>query len=111
MSTTINNGMSISITRVSDNGEGAECADPRQSHRSYTVTYETGAATVFVDNLSVTIVGSVGSQTCGHSGVASTGSSTVFVENMAIHRVGDIGDGGAGDNFASITGSSTVFAG
>jgi hypothetical protein len=103
--------MSISITRVSDNGEGAECADPRQSHRSYTVTYETGASTVFVDNLSVTTVGSVGAQTCGHSGVASTGSSTVFAENMAIHRVGDIGDGGAGDNFESITGSSTVFAG
>ena len=103
--------MSISITRVSDNGEGAECADPRQSHRSYVVTYETGATTVFVDNLSVTIVGSVGSQTCGHTGTAATGSATVFAENMAVHRIGDIGDGGAGDTFESITGSSTVYAG
>lgn len=103
--------MSIPITRVGDIGEGAECADPSNSHRAYTATYVTGAATVFANNLPVTTITSVADQTCGHSGQAITGSGTVYAENLAVHRVGDIGEGGAGDTYDTVTGSGDVYAG
>lgn len=103
--------MSIPITRVTDIGEGQECADPSNSHRKYTATYATGASTVYANNLAVTTITSIAEQTCGHTGQAVTGSATVFVENLAVHRVTDIGEGGAGDTYDTVTGSPDVFAG
>jgi len=103
--------MSTSVTRIGDIGEGAECADLSDAHRSYTATYVTGASTVYANNLAVTTINSVVDQTCGHTGQAVTGSATVFVENLAIHRIGDIGEGGAGDIYDTVTGSPDVYAG
>lgn len=103
--------MSIPVTRVGDIGEGAECADPRNTHRKYTATFSTGASTVYANNIPVTTITSVADQTCGHTGTAMTGSATVFAENLAIHRVGDLGEGGAGDTFDTVTGSPDVNAG
>lgn len=97
------------ICRLTDLGDGVECADPRQSHRAYTTTFVTGASTVFINNLAVVRVTDVGDQTCGHSSTAVTGSATVFVENLAVHRIGDIGEGGAGDTYTAITGSANVY--
>jgi hypothetical protein len=121
--------MSLSISRIGDTGEGEDCADPRldpvsiKKHAEYTTTYTTGASTVFINNLAVTTITSLGEQSCGegidgekHISVATTGSSTVFVENLAVHRVGDIGDGdqierSREDTYTSKTGSPDVFAG
>ena len=105
--------MSQSISRVGDLGQGDECADRRNSHRAYTTTYITGAATVYINNQAATTLNTVGDQSCGdgHKSTATTGSATVFVENLAVHRVGDTGDGQIGDVYNSITGSPDVFAG
>jgi hypothetical protein len=105
--------MSIPISRVGDIGQGDECADTRNSHRDYTTTFMTGAATVYINNQSVTTLNTLGEQSCGdgHTSTATTGSATVFAENLAVHRVGDIGDGQIGDVYTSMTGSPDVFAG
>lgn len=97
------------ISRITDLGDGVECADPSSAHRAYTTTYITGASTVFINNLAVVRITDVGDQTCGHTSTAITGSSTVFVENLAVHRIADVGEGGAGDTYTSITGSPDVF--
>jgi uncharacterized Zn-binding protein involved in type VI secretion len=105
--------MSQSISRVGDLGQGDECADPRNSHRDYTTTYITGAATVYINNQAATTLNTLGDQSCGdgHTSTAVTGSATVFIENLAVHRIGDIGEGQIGDVYTSVTGSPDVFAG
>lgn len=105
--------MSLPISRITDIGEGEECADPRSSHRKYTTTYITGASTVFINNLAVTTITSLGEQSCGdgHTSTATTGSSTVFAENLAVHRVSDVGEGEKKDTYTSLTGSPDVYAG
>lgn len=97
------------ISRLTDLGDGAECADPSPSHPAYTTTYITGASTVFINNLAVIRITDLGDQSCGHTSTATTGSATVFAENLAVHRIGDVGEGGAGDTYTSLTGSPDVF--
>jgi hypothetical protein len=95
------------ISRITDLGEGI-CP----LHRSpvpYTTTFITGASTVFSNNLAVTVITSVGDQSCGHTSQANTGSSTVFAENLAVHRIADTGLGQGDDIYSAITGSSNVF--
>lgn len=97
------------ISRITDIGDGPECADLSNAHRNYTTTYITGASTVFINNLAVVRITDSGEQSCGHTSTAITGSATVFVENLAVHRIADVGEGGAGDTYTSITGSPDVF--
>lgn len=105
--------MSLAISRLTDTGEGEECADPRNSHKKYTTTYTSGSTSVFINNLAVTTVTSTGEQSCGdgHTSTALTGSVTVFVENLGVHRITDFGEGQEGDTYESLTGSPDVFAG
>lgn len=95
------------VSRLGDLGHG-DC--PTDDHGEYTTQYITGASTVYVNNLAVTLIGTVGDQSCGDVSYATTGSPTVFVENKAVHRIGDTGDGGGGDIYTSITGSPDVFS-
>lgn len=94
------------LSRISDVGEGT-C--PEEGHGPYVTTFVTGARTVFTNNLSTCIVGTVGDQDCGGSSEALTGSATVFAENMPVHRISDTGLGHAGDTYTSLTGSPNVF--
>jgi uncharacterized Zn-binding protein involved in type VI secretion len=101
------------LTRVGDVGHG-QCFVghddvPAGSPKEYTVTYITGAKTVFTNNVPQTIVGSIGTCDCGHTTTAITGSSTVFVEGQPIHRFGDVGVINEGDGeHLVITASSEV---
>ena len=101
--------MSVPVTRITDLGEGS-CPTP--GHGDYTTTQITAASTVFTNNLGQCIITTTtGSQTCGHTSIATTGSATVFAENLAVHRIGDTGLGGGGDTYTVITGSPDVYAG
>jgi hypothetical protein len=113
LSSLINNNMSLAISRLTDTGEGEECADEREAHQKYTTTYTSGSTSVFINNLAVTTVTSTGEQSCGdgHTSTALTGSVTVFVENLGVHRITDFGEGQLGDTYESLTGSPDVFAG
>lgn len=95
------------LSRITDLGEGTCPLHP--SPVPYTTTYITGASTVFSNNLAVTVITSLGSQSCGHTSQANTGSATVFAENLAVHRIADTGLGEGGDIYSSITGSPNVF--
>ena len=135
--------MSLSISRITDTGEGEKCGGPNAVPPEeettlpeegsepvegseeppatesgphavlYTTVYTTGSSTVFINNLAVTTVTSLGEQSCGdgHISIATTGSTTVFVENLGVHRVTDIGEGAEKDTYTSLTGSPDVFAG
>lgn len=89
------------FARVTDIGHG-ECYAghddvPEGEPKEFVTTFVTGAATVFMNNKPVALVGSVGYTDCGHTTTALTGSNTVFVEGKAIHQKGDIGTINEGD--------------
>jgi hypothetical protein len=100
-------------SRVNDLGEGLCRAGhpgvPVGSPKSYITTHVTGAETVFINNLSQAIVGTIGITDCGHTTTAITGSDTVFAEYSPIHRLGDLGiiNEGSGEHVV-ITASEDV---
>ena len=94
------------ISRLGDVGEG-NCSV--RNHNRVTTTFITGASTVFIENIPVTIIGTVGEASCRDLSTALTGSPNVFVENIAVHRIGDTGEIVQG-TYTSITGAATVFS-
>lgn len=93
-----------SVSRITDIGIGiCPCHIPPQT---YTTTFITGSPTVFVDELNVAIIGTIGTSTCGHNTVAMTGSSISSAGEIPIHRVGDTGQNCG--TYVTMTGSSNV---
>lgn len=92
------------VSRLTDIGIGiCTCHSPPQV---YTTTFITGSPTVFVDELNVAIIGTIGTSTCGHPTVATTGSTISFAREIPIHRVGDTGHNCG--PYVTMTGSDNV---
>jgi len=89
-------------SRVGDIGIGiCPC---HQSPVQYTTVFVTGAETVKTNELTTTIISTIGMASCGHPTVALTGSPSVLMENKPVHRIGDTGTNCG--PYTSITGSS-----
>lgn len=104
------------IARVGDIGNGTCRAGhpgvPVGIPVSMSTEFITGASTVFLNNVPIAVVGTVGATNCGHHTEAVVGSPSVFAENVAIHLVGDTGivtEAGGGD-YETIVGSSNAGA-
>lgn len=97
----------IPVGRVGDIGVGV--CPLHTKPVPYIVTFVSGSATVSANGSPVTIVGTVGTCSCGHCATALTGSATVTAEGMGIHRVGD--QGTTGGSYTVIVGSPNVLSG
>jgi hypothetical protein len=84
------------ICKVTDIGQGqcfAGHADvPEGQPKDFINHLISGASTVFLHNLPIAFVTSIGETDCGHHTMAISGSpSNVYAENHLVHRVTDIG--------------------
>lgn len=108
----------LPIATIGDIGEGVCYAGhpdvPKDKPKDMTTTLITGDATVFVNNLPVATLGSIGETDCGHTTTAISASTTVYVGFLPVHRLGDTGvvnEDGEQGSYEMITGSGNVFVG
>lgn len=104
------------ITRIGDLGNGFCYAGhpdvPVGSPKEFVTTFISGATTVFLNNVALVFVTSLGDTDCGHTTTAVAGSTTVYAENQAVHRLGDLGVINEGDgDYTVISASDNVGAG
>lgn len=83
------------ICRVTDIGHGQCYAGhtdvPAGSPKDFITNVISGASSVYLNNIPVAFITSVGTTDCGHTTIAISGSNSVYAEGQPVHRLTDIG--------------------